>query len=583
MTGLSIGERPFAPYPFEFVDRASQSIGAKRQPAPDGNSAASANVVIVGGGISGLSCALALASQKVPSIVLEADDTVCYGSRATCISRRSLEIFDRCGVADAVVATSLPWTGGRSYYRNREVLHFLMPTDGDQKFAPMVNIQQYRLEEILVQAIERVPEWIDLRWGTRLEALSTEPEGVVLEVASSRGRSTLRADWLVACDGGRSLVREALQLPLLGTSYEGRYVIVDILMKSKHPTERRAWFDPESNPGSTILMHKQPDDLWRVDYQLKSEQDEVEAVKPENVLPLVEAHLRMIGETGAWSPVWISLYKAKALSLERYRHGRVMFCGDAAHLVPIFGVRGANSAIDDADNLAWKLAAVINQAASDALLDSYSEERRYATHVNLDYGAKSTEFMAPPSAAFEVMRDAVLNLAVDRPEIRSLINPRQTSVIYYRDSPLNSRSSEEQAFTAGPRPGENLPCMPLSLFEAGRATRAIHLADVLQAGKFLLLCFGSHANQAHAIADVDHRLPLRVVTVVRARSTDPARPDLVDDSGRVFGRFDAREGASYLIRPDGHVLGRWRVFDARRIGEELMIVAGDAVKEGQPA
>ena len=207
-------------------------------------------------------------------------------------------------------------------------------------------------------------------------------------------------------------MREALGLQLKGTSYEGRYVIVDIELKSDRPTERLAWFDPPSNPGSTILIHIQPDNIWRIDYQLRDDEDPEEAVKPENVIPRVRSHLEMMGETGDWSPIWITIYKAHALSLEDYRHGRVLFAGDAAHLVPIFGVRGANSGIDDADNLAWKLAFVVKGLASDRLLDTYSQERVFATRENLSYGTKTTEFMAPPSFAFELMRHAALSLAV---------------------------------------------------------------------------------------------------------------------------------------------------------------------------
>ena len=223
-----------------------------------------------------------------------------------------------------------------------------------------------------------------------------------------KGDYALHADWVVACDGGRSMVREALGLQLEGTSYEGRYVIVDIELESDRPTERLAWFDPPSNPGSTMLIHRQPDDIWRIDYQLRDDEDPDEAVKPENVMPRVQSQLEMMGETGAWSPIWITIYKANALTLENYRHGRVLFAGDAAHLVPIFGVRGANSGIDDADNLAWKLAFVVKGLASERLLDSYSQERVLAARENLSYGTKSTEFMAPPSFAFELMRQAAL-------------------------------------------------------------------------------------------------------------------------------------------------------------------------------
>src|SRR5690606_14016147 len=254
-------------------------------------------------------------------------------------------------------------------------------------------------------------------------------------------------------------------------------------------TERLAWFDPPSNPGSTILMHKQPDNVWRIDYQLHEGEDPEVAVQPENVLPRVKAHLDMIGQTGDWSPLWITVYKANALTLDHYLHGSVLFAGDAAHLVPIFGVRGANSAIDDADNLAWKLAAVIQGKAGRALLETYSEERVFAAHENLKSGMKSTEVMAPPTVAFKLMREAVLNLAGDTPRVRSLINPRQTSAIRYVDSRLNADESEEAAFRAGPGPGAVLSNAPVVLRLPQGVRRQTHLCDHVSPGAFLILHF----------------------------------------------------------------------------------------------
>jgi 3-(3-hydroxy-phenyl)propionate hydroxylase len=184
-------------------------------------------------------------------------------------------------------------------------------------------------------------------------------EGVILSVETPEGVYELEADWVVATDGARSFVREAVGLKLEGNSYEGRYLIADIKFRSEYPTERRAWFDPPSNPGSTVLMHRQPDDVWRIDYQIRDDEDSAIELQEERVRARVDAHLQMIGEAPDYELIWISLYKAHCLTLPRYRHGRILFAGDAAHLVPIFGVRGLNSGVDDAGNLVWKLAAVI--------------------------------------------------------------------------------------------------------------------------------------------------------------------------------------------------------------------------------
>ncbi len=515
--------RVFVPYPFTAASHAAT------MPALIGGVDATRHAVaIVGGGPVGLTAAIGLAVQGVRSVLIEADDGVCAGSRAICISRRSLEIAERLGALDGFLEIGLPWTGGRSFYRDTEVLHFSMPSDENQKLPPMVNLAQYHIEEILLRRAEALAEFIDIRWCTRATAIDIgRADDVRLSLSSPAGGYALDADWVIAADGGRSFVRDALGLKLEGTSYEGRYVIVDILLDSTRPTERLAYFDPPCNPGSTVLVHKQPHGVWRIDYQLRDGEDADEAVKPENVMPRVESLLAMMGETGAWSPIWITVYKANALTLPAYRRGRVLFAGDAAHLVPIFGVRGANSGIDDADNLAWKLAYVVNGRAGDCLLDSYSAERVAAARENLSYGTKSTEFMAPPSFAFELMRTAVLGLASRHAEVRPLINPRQTSAIAYSASPLNGPSD---GFVAGPAPGSVLPECP---------TGDGHVTDRLGVG-FTALFFGEARDAPRLACDV------RVL------------PRSADTTGRLYPMYDATDGTLYLVRPDGHVLARWR-------------------------
>jgi 3-(3-hydroxy-phenyl)propionate hydroxylase len=529
-------------------------------------------VTIVGGGPVGLAVALGLANHGVPSVLIEADDSVCYGSRAICISRRSLGIIERLGAADGFLKTGLPWAGGRSFYRDTEVLHFKMPQDEDQKLPPMVNLAQYHIEQFLLDAAEKRSDLIDIRWQTRVTAIESRVDGATLNLATPQGDYSLSTDWVVACDGGRSTIREALGLQLKGTSYEGRYVIVDIELESDRPTERLAYFDPSSNPGSTVLVHKQPDNVWRIDYQLRDDEDAEQAVKPENVVPRVQSLLDMMGERGVWAPIWITIYKANALTLESYRHDRVLFGGDAAHLVPIFGVRGANSGIDDADNLAWKLAFVVRGLASEGLLDSYSAERVFAAHENLSYGTKSTEFMAPPSFAFELMRKAVLSLAIKHERVRSLINPRQTSAITYTASPLNTAETEPGTFTAGPPPGAVLSECPLTIVEGGDAREA-HLTDLVT-HCFTALHFSEDGRIPAEFSALEEtlqgeKLPFKLIPVTAHLHPETKSDHHWDHTGRLFAMYGAKPGTVYLVRPDGHVLGRWHAAAAADIAAAI--------------
>jgi 3-(3-hydroxy-phenyl)propionate hydroxylase len=549
----------FKSYPFE-----ARRYPASLPPLEGGSDPRRRPVVVVGGGPVGYCAALGLANHGVPVVLLEADDSVCFGSRAICISRRSLEIVERLGAADGFLKKGLPWTGGRSFYRNTEVLHFKMPTDENQKLPPMINLAQYSIEQFLLDAAEARSDLIEIRWQNRLAAIDLREDGARLTVDTPAGGYTMDADWVVAADGGRSFLRETLGLQLKGTSYEGRYVIVDILLDSKRPTERLAYFDPACNRGSTVLVHKQPDNVWRIDYQLQDGEDPDEAIKSENVIPRVKSLLDMMGETAPWNPIWIGIYKANALTLEDYRHKRVLLAGDAAHLVPIFGVRGANSGIDDADNLAWKLAFVVKGLASEKLLDSYSAERVAATHENLSYGTKSTEFMAPPSFAFELMRKAVLSLAVKHPSLNSLINPRQTSAITYATSPLNA-ADRSGDFTAGPVPGQPLPECPVTIVENG-AAREAHLTDLVTPGITAFYFSGDGAIPA-ALSKIEANMraegiPFALVNLTRHLNPGATEKHGWDHTGRLFDMYDATPDSLYLVRPDGHVLGRWRRLDA---------------------
>lgn len=498
-------------------------------------------VVIVGGGPIGLGVAIGLARQGIASVVIEADDSVCSGSRAGCVTSRTLEIMEPMGAAQAIMRQGLPWAEGWSYHRTEEVLHLEVPQDELATFPRLVNIQQCYIEQFLVDAIDaHYAGLVDIRWQSRVDGIRTSSTGAELDVSTPLGEYTLEADWVVATDGARSTIRKALGARFVGTQYDGQYIIADIKMASTMAPGRRAWFDPPSNPGATLLLHKHKDDLWRFDYQLREDEDPEEAVKPENVLERIRSHLELIGERAEWKPVWISLYRASCLTLERYREGRVLLAGDAAHLVPIFGVRGLNSGMEDANNLAWKLACAIKGWAGERLLDTYTTERLFATRENMRHASKGAEFMAPPAPAFALMRSAVLGLAGRHPWVRRLIDPRQSTTVGYPDSPLNQPEPAGQ-FAGGPASG--------FAFVDGPLDDGTPLCCRMGPG-FVALAFDAPALAAEQLS-----LP------------DGPQVELVPVSatGALASRYDARPGTVYLFRPDGNLLARWREVDAPTI------------------
>jgi 3-(3-hydroxy-phenyl)propionate hydroxylase len=483
-------------------------------------------VVIVGGGPVGMTLAALLKKYGLNPLVIEADQGYCTGSRAICVSRRSQEILSWAGAEAALRAKGLPWSSGTSYFQNSEVLHFQMPSEPTQRFAPMLNIQQFYIEEFAHAAGQ-----FQVAWNCKVTQVQAEQAHTHLQIQMPDGSLVaIKAQWLIACDGGRSTVREQLGLSLEGVQYEGRYVIVDIEQDTLRKVERLAWFDPPSNPGSTILMHRQPDNVWRIDYQVGDDEDPTEAVKPENVLPRVQSHLTMIGETAPWKAQWISIYNAKCLTLADYQHKQVFFAGDAAHLVPIFGVRGLNSGVDDAANLAWKLAAVINGQANATLLKTYTQERLLAARENIVYGAKSTEFMAPPHAGFKLMREAALRLSLENKTVSSLINPRQSSPIEYVGSDLNADllAADQNSL----RPGMPAPEAQFS----GNNAKLSHLSQCFGEG-FVALHF---CNNPLGPAALTSRLA-KIITIG-------------SEHEQAWQRYGAYEGMIFLVRPDGYLM-----------------------------
>ncbi len=221
-------------------------------------------VVIAGGGPVGLTAALELARFGVPCVLLESEQQVCEGSRAIVFTRRSMEILQQVGVAERVTHNGLPWRFGNSFYRGQRVFRMEAPHDDNDRFGPMINLQQQFLEQYLVEACEANP-LIDLRWGNRVTAVAQHADHAQLQVDTPEGPYTLQTEWLVASDGARSAIRSLLDLKLEGASYEGRFVIADIRIELPLPTERLAFFDPEWNRGNTVLLHREPLGIWRVD------------------------------------------------------------------------------------------------------------------------------------------------------------------------------------------------------------------------------------------------------------------------------------------------------------------------------
>ncbi len=501
-------------------------------------------VIVAGAGPVGMAAALDLAQQGVQVLVLDDNDKVSWGSRAICFAKRPLEILDRLGCGRPMVEKGVQWNLGKVFMGDRQVYEFNLLPESGHRHPAFINLQQYYFEEYLLNRVREMQADglpLDLRGGNRITAVKPLGDGVRVTVETPEGPYELEADWLISCDGAASPIRSMLGLDFVGRVFEDNFLIADVVMKADFPTERWFWFDPPFNRGQSALLHKQPDDVWRIDLQLGWNIDKEVEKRPENVIPRLK---RMLGEEVEFELEWVSIYTFQCRRMEKFRHGRVIFAGDAAHQVSPFGARGANSGLQDTDNLCWKLKLVIDGHAPESLLDSYDAERVYGADENILNSSRSTDFITPKSEISRVFRDAALDLSETHGFARPFVNSGRLSVpCTYDGSVLNTPDAMPEA-PARARPGS--PCADAPLGDG-------FLLDFLGDG-FTVLAVGTEAA---------------------AVTEGPVSAALLSVPADALMRERYGVGV-YLIRPDQHVAGRWPVFDADAIRAAIRRATGAA-------
>ncbi len=463
-------------------------------------------VLIVGAGPTGLSAALALARWEVPSILIDDDATIATeGSRSICVQAHTLGIFERLG-ARAIADEGVSWNVGRTYYRDRELFQVRLSDVGADAFPRFVNIPQSRVEELLLQQVRRQP-LVEVAWRHRVDGVEQDAGGVTLHADGPGGRTAWRGSYAVAADGGHSTMRQLAGIGFEGSDNADRFLIADIRARLPFPNERRFFFDPPFNPGRQVLIHPQPHDVWRIDWRVPRDFD----LDAERANGGVDARIRQIVGDVPYEIVWVTTYSFHQRLASRFREGRIFLAGDAAHLMSVFGARGMNSAVQDADNLAWKLGLVWHEEAPDALLDSYEAERRPAAIENLRVTGRTMRFLAPASWPMRLRRNLILRGSRFGWLRRQVDSGRLSEPFAYAGSPIVDGSSD----------GAVVPDMPV--LAEGAATR------------------------------LRHRLLRSFVLVVPA-GTEASVPDWVSRLAVVTS--EEPMGEALLVRPDGHLAAR---------------------------
>ncbi len=537
-------------------------------------------LVIIGAGPVGLAAAIDARLQGLEVLLFDEEDSVSFGSRAVCYAKRALEILDRLGVGDTVCEKGVSWNVGRTFLQEDEVYRFNLVPDAGHKRPGMINLQQYHLEEALVKRATELGA--DLRWKYKVVGVQPLDDGARVMVETPDGGFEIEADWLIVADGARSNVRRQLGLDIEGHVFKDRFLIADVIMKADFPAERWFWFDPPFHPNQSVLLHKQSDNVWRIDFQLGWDADPEEEKKPENIIPRVKA---MLGDDREFELEWASIYTFQCRRMKNFRHGRLLFVGDAAHQVSPFGARGANSGFQDTDDLMWKLALVMKGQAPDALLDTYDADRIYAADENIRNSTRSTDFITPKSKVSRQFRNAALQLARHHPFARKLVNSGRLSVpAFLVNSALNTPDAD--AFDGNMVPGAPMDDAPVRL-----GGQDAWLLDQL-GNRFVLMVFADRADTLDpSLITLAGELaagtvPVQTLLVTAHPGAAPSGMTVLHDrDGLVAQRYDARPGTAYLVRPDQHVAARWRRTEgglvraalARATGQTAAVAVDDTV------
>ena len=487
-------------------------------------------VAVVGGGLSGLTAACDLASRGVPVVLLDEDDTVGVrgaSSRGICYAQKSLEIFDRLGIYQRIAERGITWSVGRVLADEDVLYTFDLAPGSLSQQPPFINLQQFYIESYLVDRLGELSA-AELRWRNRVTGVAPHQDHVTLTVETPDGSYTLEADWVIDASGLASRLRQALGLKSKSAVGEDRWCISDVRFKTALPAERWTWVKARFNDGRAVWQHLMGDGVWRLDYQMGPGADPEAIADPAIVADRLRRHL---GPDTEVEIVWVGPYAYRTHLMDRFRHGRLFFVGDVAHVMNPFGARGGNSGVQDAENLVWKLAAVLEGQAPERLLDSYEAERRAAASHNIAVTTRTIRFLAPESPFEHRLREAVLDLARRYPFARALVNTGRLSVAFdYATSPLTTSGGSAVANAA----------ITLADGTPGR------LSDLLRGpgAAFLVLCFPGAT------------LPALLPKIARVFAYNAPLGDLPVISGADLARLGGH-GEVLVIRPDQHVAARF--------------------------
>ena len=517
-------------------------------------------VVIVGGGITGLTLACSLSRLGVKAVLLDEDNTVGVkgaSSRGICYTQKSLEIFERLGIYERIAAKGIQWSVGRTFAGDDEVYSFDLRQQGNFHLSSQpafINIQQFYIEGYLVDRIQALGA-VELRWQNRLTAFEQNDQFATLTVDTPAGSYRIEAEHVIDATGSNSPLRKWLQIPADTKRGDDRWCIADVRFTKQPPVERHTWVEAPFNENRAVWQHLMADDVWRIDYQMAPNADP-EYVSREDVVR--ERLARQFGPDAGVEIVWVGPYAYRSECVHRMREGRVFFMGDSAKVVSPFGARGGNTGVSDADNLAWKLAAVLQGKAHPSLLESFNDERLEASRENVRVTQRTARFLRPADGIERVFRHAVIGLAKQFPFARPMVNTGRMAVA----NPYSG--SGACTYTSGGAAGLSVQNVRFTWADGGEGT-VNRLLDWAH-GDLLLLVFGNLPSAAlQRVRRLCADAPLRAVQVVPAEGRSQCVEHVLDPKGHLQGACQVFGHAWALVRPDGYLAATGEAVDGRLV------------------
>ncbi len=529
-------------------------------------------VVIVGGGITGLTLACSLARLGVRAVLIDEDNTVGVkgaSSRGICYTQKSLEIFERLGIYERIAARGVQWSVGRTFAGADEIYSFDLRQQGNfhlSRQPPFINIQQFYIEGFLVERILELGH-VELRWKNRLVAFEQNDDCATLTVETPAGSYRIEAEHVIDATGAHSPLRQWLQVPFDSRRGDDRWCIADVRFSRHPPVERHTWIEAPFNDNRAVWQHLMADDVWRIDYQMAPDSDP-EQVGRESAVR--ERLARQFGPDVAVEIVWVGPYAYRSECVHAMRHGRVFLMGDSAKVVSPFGARGGNTGVADADNLAWKLAAVLRGKADAALLTSYNDERLEAAQQNVCVTNRTARFLRPADGAERLFRQAAIGLARQFPFARSLINTGRMAVA--------NPYSHSSACTYAPGGGAGLSVQNVRFAWADGGHGCVN--DLLDwaLGDLLVLVFGDVSAAAlQRLRRLCFDSPVRSVQVLGPDAPAQVLEHVRDPHGHLQGACHVFGHAWALVRPDGYLAATGESVDGHLVSaiERSLGLRGD--------